>query len=145
MALHRILLSCQGWRFQLLLGYARQTTETDMQDCWSFACCLSWTLGLSSKCIQLNSSMSITLVDIHLSWLIWLHIIIIVAGSLVVLIGCMIFLSAFLDVIRMPMLAVSFLAKLDSVTLPEVCFPLTYDLHRFKSRVNIQPFCLGFF
>ena len=25
-----------------------------MQDCWSFTCCLSWTLGSSSKCSQLK-------------------------------------------------------------------------------------------
>ena len=25
-----------------------------MQDCWSFTCCLSWTLGSSSKCSQLT-------------------------------------------------------------------------------------------
>ena len=27
----------------------------DMQDCWSFTCCLSWTLGSSLKCAQLQS------------------------------------------------------------------------------------------
>ena len=26
-----------------------------MQDCWSFTCCFSWTLGSSSKCGQLKS------------------------------------------------------------------------------------------
>ena len=28
-------------RSQLLLGFVRQTTKTDMQDCWSFTCCFS--------------------------------------------------------------------------------------------------------
>ena len=27
-----------------------------LQDCWSITCCLSWTLGSSSKCSQLNKS-----------------------------------------------------------------------------------------
>ena len=41
------------------------------------------------------------------------YLLILVAAPLVILIVCMIFLSAFLDVIRMSMSAVSFLAHLD--------------------------------
>ena len=44
-------LSCLGW-CSGIIGYA---TKTNMQDCWSFTCCLSWNLGLSSKCSQLKS------------------------------------------------------------------------------------------
>ena len=29
----------------------------DMQDCWSFTCCLSWTLDSSSRCVQLILSL----------------------------------------------------------------------------------------
>ena len=29
--------------------------KMDMQDCWSFTCCLSWSLGSSSKCSKLKS------------------------------------------------------------------------------------------
>ena len=29
--------------------------KTNMQDCWSFTCCISWTLDSSSKCSQLKS------------------------------------------------------------------------------------------
>ena len=36
-----ILLSRLGWCSQLLLGFARQATKADMQDCWSFTCCFS--------------------------------------------------------------------------------------------------------
>ena len=57
-------------------------------------------------------------------------------GLLVILIDCMFFLSLFLDVIRIPMSTVSFLAQLDY--LPIEFFPLTYDLNGFKSRINKQ-------
>ena len=30
-----------GWCPQLLLGFVRQATKMDMQDCWSFTCCFS--------------------------------------------------------------------------------------------------------
>ena len=53
--MYGILLSRLGWCPQLLLGFVRQATKTDMQDCWSFTCCFSWTLGSSSKCGQLKS------------------------------------------------------------------------------------------
>ena len=49
-----------------------------------------------------------------LNWLNWLHVLILEGGLLVILIDCMIFLSPFLDVTRMCMSAVSFLAQLDS-------------------------------
>ena len=29
----------------------------DMQDCWSFTCCISWTLDSSSRCVQLILSL----------------------------------------------------------------------------------------
>ena len=34
---------CHVWEWcpQLLLGFVRQATKTDMQDCWSFTCCFS--------------------------------------------------------------------------------------------------------
>ena len=44
-------------------GILRQATKVNMQDCWSFICCFSLTLGSSSKCGQLVSSIGITLVD----------------------------------------------------------------------------------
>ena len=49
-----------------------------------------------------------------LNWLNWLHVLILEGGLLIILIDCMIFLSPFLDVTRMCMSAVSFLAQLDS-------------------------------
>ena len=72
-------------------------------------CCLSLTLVSSLKCSQFKSSIGITL-DVHLNWLNWFRFFILVGGSLVILIECMIFLTPFLEVIRMSILTVSFLA-----------------------------------
>ena len=44
--------------------------------------------------------------------------------------------STFLDVTRMAMSTVSFLAQLDSNSLLIECFPLTYDLNGLKARIN---------
>ena len=54
-------------------------------------------------------SIGITLVDVHLNWLNWFLILILEGGLLIILIDCMISLSPFLDVTRMPMLIISFL------------------------------------
>ena len=51
----------------------------------------------------LNVAVGITLVDLHFNWLNWFHFLIHVTGLLVILIGCMIFLSPFLDAIRVSM------------------------------------------
>ena len=60
--------------------------------------------------------------------------------SPVVLIGCLIFLSAspFLDVVRMSLSTVSFLARLNSgiICLQNAVRRFTYDLNGFTSRVN---------
>ena len=57
-------------------------------------------------------SIGVTLADVQLNWLNWLHFIILKAGLLVILIDCMIFLSPFLYVTRISMSIVSFLAQL---------------------------------
>ena len=54
------------------------------------------------------------LVDVHLNWLNWFHFLIFKGGLLAVLIVCMTRLSPFLDVARMSMSTVSFLAQLGS-------------------------------
>ena len=59
-------------------------------------------------------SIGIALVGVHLSWLNWIHFLIFKGGLLVILIDCMIFLSPVLDVTRMSMPTVYFLAKLGS-------------------------------
>ena len=58
-------------------------------------------------------SIGITLVDVLQNWRNWLHFLFLEGGLLVVLIDFMIFLSLFLDVTRMVMSTVSFLAQLD--------------------------------
>ena len=63
-----------------------------------------------------------------------------------ILIDCMIFLLPFLDVTKMSMSAVSFLAQLDfwnSVSIE--CCPLTFDVNGFKSRINIHLLIVGSF
>ena len=72
-----------------------------MQVCWSFTCCLAWTLSSSQKCSHLKFFLKYYL-DVYLNSLDCFHFLILVAGPLVTQIGC-IFLSAFLDVIRMSM------------------------------------------
>ena len=54
------------------------------------------------------------MVDVHLKCLNWFHFFIFKGGVLVILIDCIIFLSPFLDVTKMSMSTVSFLAQLDS-------------------------------
>ena len=58
-------------------------------------------------------SIGIALVDVHQKWLSWIHFLILEGCLLVILVDCMIFLSPFLDVTRMPMSIVSFFAQLD--------------------------------
>ena len=53
--MYGILLSRLGWCPQLLLGFVRQATKTDMQDCWSFTSCFSWTLDSLSHCRNVAS------------------------------------------------------------------------------------------
>ena len=67
-----------------------------------------------SKCSQPKSSIGLTLVGVYLNCLKWFHFLILEGGILVILIDWMIFLSPFLDVTRMSMSIVSFLAQLNS-------------------------------
>ena len=59
-------------------------------------------------------SIGFTLVDVLQNWLNWFHVHFLKGGLLVILIDCMIFLSPFLNVTRLSMSTVSFLAQLDS-------------------------------
>ena len=64
------------------------------------------------------------LVNVHLNWLNWFHFLILVGGSFLILMGCMIFLSPLPDVIKMSMSTVSFLAQLEFFA----CRMLSFDL-----------------
>ena len=57
----------------------------------------------------------------------------------------MIFLSPFLDVTKMSMSTVSFLAQLDSEFSAYRMLFLTYDLNGFKSRINKHLLTVGTF
>ena len=71
----------------------------------------------SQNVASLSLFLSTTLGNVHLNWLNWFHFLILEGGLLVILIDCMIFLSPFLDVTRMSMSTVSFLAQLNSEIL----------------------------
>ena len=84
------------------------------------------------------------MVDVHLKWLNWFHFLILEGGLFVIVIDCMNILSPFLDVTRIFMSSVSFLAGPWNF-LPIECFPLTYDLNSFKSRINRHLLNVGSF
>ena len=105
----------------------RQTTKANMEGCFSFTCCFSWTLGSSSKCDQLKPFLiGITLVNVpQLAQRVLLPFS--RGGLLIILMHCMIFLSPVPDVARMYMLTVSFLTQLDSEYLSsrsKICIQL---------------------
>ena len=53
-------------------GIVGQTTKMDRQNCWSFTCCLSCTLGLLFKCSQFKSFFY--MLDVHLNCHNWFHV-----------------------------------------------------------------------
>ena len=55
-----------------------------------------------------------------MKWVNWFHFVILVGGPLVILIECMIFLSALLDVLKMSMSTVFLRAQLDSAILQKI-------------------------
>ena len=86
-----------------------------MHDCWvgpSLAASLEPLTHLRNVA-SLSLFIGITLVDVLQNWLKWFHFFFLEGGLLIILIDCMIFLSPFLDVTRMSMSTVSFLAQLD--------------------------------
>ena len=86
------------------------------------------------------------MVNVYINWLKWFYFLSLEGGLLVILIECMIFLPSFVDVIRMSVSTVSFLAKLDSGILMLIkCFPLTYDLNGFKFKINRHLITVGSF
>ena len=88
---------------------------------------------------------NITLVYVHLNWLNWFHFLILEGALLFIQIDCMIFLSPLLDVTKMSMSTVSFLSQLGSGILFIECFPLTYGLNGFNSRINRHFLTVGCF
>ena len=132
---------------KLLLGIARQAAKANMQVCWSFTSCFSWTLGLSLRSGQLTcflyryyfgrcSSELAQLVPLPFSrgrstrYSDRLH------DSSVSIPRCYkdVYVSSFF----------SGAARLWN-SLPIECFPLTYELNAFKSIGNRNVLTVGSF
>ena len=84
----------------------------DMQDCWSLLAAFLEPLAHCRNVASLSLFYRY-LVDVLQNWLNWVHFLFLEGGLLVILVDCMIFLSPFLDITRMSMSRVSFLAQLD--------------------------------
>ena len=134
-----ILPSRLGWCPQLPLGIVRKATKTHMQYCWSFTCCFSGTLGSSSnlfyryyfgRCFSELAQLTPLPFSRRRStrYSDRLHD----------------FSVTILDVTRMSMSTVSRTARLWN-SLSMECFPLTYDLSGFKSRINRHLLTVGSF
>ena len=77
----------------------------------------------------------------------WFYFLILVAVPLVILIGCIVFLSPFVDRCCKDVYVNSFFpctARLQN-SFPAECFSLTYDLNGIKSGVNRHLFSMGSF
>ena len=91
---------------------------------WVFNCSFmldklqKWTLSLSR---------GISLVDVYLNLVNWLHLAILVVGPIIIEKGCIIFLPLILDVPRRTMWTVSFLAQLHSWTK---CFKQSKEIKK---------------
>ena len=81
---------------------------------WDCLPLLNWIGALTLSLLLKLPPRKLELWFVHLDCLNWFHFLILEGGLLIISIDCMTFLSAFLDVIRMYMLTVSFLAQLDS-------------------------------
>ena len=139
-AMYGMLLSYLGWSSKLLLGIA------DMQDCWSFTCFLSWTLGSSRNVASLSlfyrydfgrcSSELAQLVLLPYSrgrstrYSYRLH------DFSVTIPRC--YKDAYVHIF-------SLRTARPWNSLPIECFPLTYDLSDFKSKINRHLLTVGFF
>ena len=89
--------------------------------------------------------MAITLVNVHLNWLNWFHLLILQRGLFIILVDSMFFLLPFLNVTKMWIS--SFFPHTASTwnSLPIECFPSTYHLNGFKSKINRHLLLVGSF
>ena len=81
-------------------------------------------------------SIGTTLIDVLQNWLSWFHYLFHEGSLLIILIDFHDFSVTFLDVTKMPM---------STVSLSIECFPLTYNLNVFKSRINRHISTVGSF
>ena len=109
--------------------------NTDMQDCWSFFCCLSWTLGSLLKCSHLKSFLYFGKCSSELDQLVPLpyfrgrstHYTNSLHAFSVTIPRC------YKDVYVNSLFPFTF--RLGN-SLSIECFPVIYDLNGFKSRIN---------
>ena len=82
--------------------------------------------------VSLNIYIGISLIYAHLYWMNWFHFLLLVAGPLLILIDCMMFLSPFRH-------SNSFFPRTPRLwnSLTAEWFLFTYGLSGFKSRVTI--------
>ena len=144
MAMYGILLPCLGWCPYLLIGIIRQATKTNMQDCWSFTCYFTWTLGSSSKCGQLKSFVLLRQMFFRTGS----------SGSTFFSRGRS---TRYYDRLHDFSVAIprchkdvfvnSFFPRRARLWnfLPIDCFPLTYDFNGFKSRIKRHLLTVGSF
>ena len=147
--MYGILLSCLGWCPWLLLGIVRQATKINVQDCWSFTCCFSWTLGSFLKCGQLLPFLQVLLWQIFFMTS--------STGSTfffsrqVYLLFCQItwFFCGHSQMVQCykDVFVNSFFLHTARLwnSLPIECFPLTYGCSGFKSRINRHLLTVGSF
>ena len=136
--MYGVLLSCLGWCPQLLLWIARQTTKTDMQDCWSLLIAASLeplahcgnAAGLSlyyryyfGRC----SSELAQMVPVYFS-----------RGDSTRYSDILHNFSVTIPRCYEDVCVNSFFPRTAKLwnSLPIECFPLTYDLSDLKSRIN---------
>ena len=120
----------------------RQATKMVMQVFWSFACCISWT---HQNISNLSLFIGITWVDVHLDCLSLFQFLILKRG---LSIGLQIALF-FVNIPRCDndIYVKNFFPQTARIwnSLSIECFPLTYDLNGFKSRINRYILTVGSF
>ena len=116
------------------LEFFEQATKTNMQDCWPFTCCFSWALGSSSKCGQRASSVLAQPVPLPFSW-----------GRHTCYSDRLHYFSVTIPRCYKDVYVNSFFPHTARLwnSLPIECFPLTYNLNGFKSRINRHLLTVG--
>ena len=131
--MYGILLSRLGWCPQLLLRFFRQARKTNMQDCWFFTTCFSWTFGSSSKC---GLSLFYSRCSLELAQLVLLPF---SQGRSTCYSDRLHDFSVNINKWKDFYVNSFFPCAVRSWnSLPIECFPLTYDLSGFKSRIPLN-------
>ena len=136
------LLSRLGWCSQLLLGIVRQATKADMQDCWSFTSLEPLAHSRNVASLSLFYRYYFSRCSSELT-------------QLVPLPFCQRNSTRYSDRLHDFSVTIprcykdvnSFFPRTAELwnSLPIECFPLTYDLSGFKSRINRHLLTLGSF